>query len=408
MKYFRAIAFILFLSIIPAHAEIVEQSKSLNFFSGPVLFQDLDSTISAARIWVVSIAFLILCFGVLGKIQSGDIHERGFMKVVFIFLAMVAMANSNKILEFSTDMAAAFSEELGLDSSASFAEHIVSIERTLSPAQNEDVDAEEVTSETPQEKRGIVESFLKVTELKSWIQDWLYRRFTGVVFMAMSALLWVSSWVVTIFETARYFLLKFGGLLLPIFIAGLMTRTFSSQSINYIFGLIGIICWPIGWAIGNLGTLGLFAATGRLLRGDLIVGDEQAAQAADALSDSITNGVYNEASIEGIHSLASIGAGTMLCVVLMLILTCLWVIVITITVPKFMSSLFSSGADMFSGATKMAGAKEAVKFAANAPKATVGAVSGAAKMGTRAALNTAGMPTKVKSSMLKAAQRFNK
>jgi hypothetical protein len=428
-----------------AQAEIVEQTRSLNFFSGPVLFQDLEQTVLDARIWVTSIACLILFFGVLGKIQSGDLSERPFIKVVFIFVAMIAMANSSKILQFSMDMAEAFSESLGMQSSASLAEHVMNIDHTLSPEDtiNDEVEIQK-TSKNPFK---IVSQ--QVDSTKSWFKALILSGGLGVI----KAMLWGCGWIITLFETARFFMLQMSSLLFPIFIAGLLTRSFHSQSISYIFGLIAIICWPIGWAIGHLGTRSLFTATGRIIKADLVM-DEQAAEAAGAISDSIANGSYNEASLAGIDALSMLGWGTILSAVIMLALTCGWILVVTIMVPRFMQSLFSSGADLFTGAMgnigsvvggvagsavgSLAGgaASTGAKMAAGAgqaaisPVATVKAASagvqafgagarafGASKLagakevasfGARTAINTTTMPQKAESTMLKAAQSFNK
>ena len=333
----------LFFLIAPfvAQAEIVEQTRSLNLFSGPVLFQDLERTVLDARIWVSCIAFLIFAFGVLGKLHNGELAERTFSKVVFIFIAMVAMANSSKILQFSMDMAEAFSETLGMESSASLAEHVMNIDHTLTP---EDAISEQVESKESFDNPFTIVS-RQVNNTKSWFKALILRGGLGVI----KAMLWGCGWVITLFETARFFMLQMSSLLFPIFIAGLLTRSFHSQAINYIFGLIAIICWPIGWAIGHLGTKSLFAATGRLIQGDLVM-DEQAAEAADAVSDAIANGTYNEASIAGIDALSMLGWGTLLSVVLMLALTCGWILIVTIMTPRFMQSLFSSGADLFTGA----------------------------------------------------------
>ena len=47
----------------------------------------------------------------------------------------------------------------------------------------------------------------------------------------------------------QYFLLNAALIFMPVFVAGLGTQFYRSQSANFISGWIGVACWPIGWGL---------------------------------------------------------------------------------------------------------------------------------------------------------------
>ncbi|MDZ4816206.1 MAG: hypothetical protein SGI71_08070 [Verrucomicrobiota bacterium] len=80
----------------------------------------------------------------------------------------------------------------------------------------------------------------------------------GVMGFFLFCLLWVCTFVTDVYMVVRLFLLYAGTAILPVFIAGLGTQSYKSQGMNYILGLVAIACWPIGWALGHIGTVVLF------------------------------------------------------------------------------------------------------------------------------------------------------
>jgi hypothetical protein len=128
-----------------------------------------------------------------------------------------------------------------------------------------------------------------------------------------------------------------------------LTESFSSQAYSFIFNVIGLLLWPVGWAIGHLGTQSLFAAASKIMMVNAIKVDAAAAETAEAMQESIANGTYEPgASIDGISSLSSLGMGPLLCFVMIMGVTCIWILAVTFKAPHFIQQLVTSGGAGFS------------------------------------------------------------
>ena len=87
----------------------------------------------------------------------------------------------------------------------------------------------------------------------------IVRYFINMVICAVIGIFAIlAGCLIDCFLIARFFLLVISSIFLPVFIAGLVTGYFRTQAFNYIFGIIGIACWPVAWAVGHLGTRALF------------------------------------------------------------------------------------------------------------------------------------------------------
>ncbi len=73
----------------------------------------------------------------------------------------------------------------------------------------------------------------------------------------MACLVVVMIILTYLMEIFRYLLLYAGCALLPVFIAGMGLEILRSQSLKYVFGLLSVACWPIGWALANVVTVAL-------------------------------------------------------------------------------------------------------------------------------------------------------
>lgn len=82
----------------------------------------------------------------------------------------------------------------------------------------------------------------------------------GIMNILLGLTMAICCIILVLFESLRYFLLHMGSIVLPVFLAGLMTQSFRQQSINYVFGMIGVACWPIGWMLLNVGAEALLNA----------------------------------------------------------------------------------------------------------------------------------------------------
>lgn len=64
----------------------------------------------------------------------------------------------------------------------------------------------------------------------------------------------------------RYFAVHVGSIFLPIFIALFMVPALSGHATRFVSGIIGVILWPVGWSMVNLGTFSLLEAVHNALR----------------------------------------------------------------------------------------------------------------------------------------------
>jgi hypothetical protein len=68
-------------------------------------------------------------------------------------------------------------------------------------------------------------------------------------------------------DALRYFLLVLGSALLPIAVACYRCNSLRNQGNNYCLHMVGLCLWPMGWALGNIGTVALFDAWVGLMSG---------------------------------------------------------------------------------------------------------------------------------------------
>jgi hypothetical protein len=71
------------------------------------------------------------------------------------------------------------------------------------------------------------------------------------------ALLQACGIIIYVFVSVRYLLIHLESVVLPVFIAMMATQRLNGQGNNYVLGLVGILFWPLGWALGHIGTLAL-------------------------------------------------------------------------------------------------------------------------------------------------------
>lgn len=84
----------------------------------------------------------------------------------------------------------------------------------------------------------------------------LMMRFLAFVVAGLvSLVLMLASFIIAIMSAIRYFLLVTMSIMLPVFLAGLLSESWRSAARNFILQFIGVLSWPVGWSLGNLGTL---------------------------------------------------------------------------------------------------------------------------------------------------------
>ena len=78
----------------------------------------------------------------------------------------------------------------------------------------------------------------------------------AVIWMASKVAWWIVWWAYIIQKAMLYF----GVSLLPLFLPMFLVNATRGIAIRYVLGLIGILLWPLGWAVANLMTDGLLSS----------------------------------------------------------------------------------------------------------------------------------------------------
>ncbi len=142
---------------------------------------------------------------------------------------------------------------------------------------------------------------------------------------------------------ARYFLLYAEIALMPVFIAGLGTQFFRHQATTYISSWFGILLWPLGWGLWDLGTLSICDAI---------------ASFVDTGAQAILPANASMAQIVGVRALSMVtGASTLTLVMLVLLSVFLFVWVLTgaVAAPFLIQKAFTAGSHFFVGALAQGG-----------------------------------------------------
>lgn len=80
---------------------------------------------------------------------------------------------------------------------------------------------------------------------------------------AMACLTFLVLMLVYLADVLRALLFAGGGALLPVFIAGLGIDALRQPSFRFILGWVAIACWPVGWALAQVGTATLLEGANR-------------------------------------------------------------------------------------------------------------------------------------------------
>lgn len=179
----------------------------------------------------------------------------------------------------------------------------------------------------------------------------LFSSSTSIAEAFASAMVWLVGkiaslivWWAYLIQTAVYLM---GISIAPIFLGMLTLNTTRNIGISYLMGLIGIACWPLGWAVANIMTDSLLQA------------------AADkSLVNYLGSGGDDANAMQTLFFTLAVS---------------LWLIFTTIAAPVIISKVLSSGAQigtaMIGGFAGAVGAGVAAGVSAGASSAVVGAAS---------------------------------
>lgn len=185
----------------------------------------------------------------------------------------------------------------------------------------------------------------------------------------LSVISYITAFVLVIAETIRGMLLHTGSSLMPVFVAGLGTSWFRSNSMSYIFGYVSIAFWPVAWGLANIGTAAMYDYIFRAISGPLSLTAEQ----TNALLSSDDPANMQEIRRTLAEGMQLIGVTGQAYVAILLFMASVWAIGMTVIAPKLLTGVITRGADFFSGMAASTGAiTRGTSQVANMPSVAMG------------------------------------
>lgn len=169
----------------------------------------------------------------------------------------------------------------------------------------------------------------------------------------------IAAGIAWFMEAVRYFLLVTGAVLLPAAVACYRTKALGNQGHNYVMSMVSICMWPVGWALGHAGTVGLFNAWVSTMSGTNIWGQWANSMTWDhIMTDGITWKTGANALATGGQMWAmwaNFPAYFVISFVVGGVGLCVWIFVVTIGAPVLVHKLVTAGAAFYSGAASQTG-----------------------------------------------------
>lgn len=355
MKFFKPILFFIFLLVsVQSHAKVkvtVEYvNRDLLEYSYPVIFKNLPAKLAEFTPYFQAIAFVIILTA-LGFAFLNATESRSYLSaVVLAGVLSTIIATSGLFIQLGLDTVHSLNKGLRVDSPYTIAHRLYNAALHFQDPSIKSEDRNAVM-----EKRvmaGCEAGDQKIGAISFWKDPIGYINY-GIkslvgffISMVIHLLLHLCALFMVCVETIRYFLIRCGALILPVFIAGLMTKNFRAQSITYIFSLIGILCWPIGWSLGHIGTVALYDSILQIISGTLTTDSHLADNVIEELS-TVDNPFAHVSIVGGWIAVATVG--NLLCLLGMFLGIVLWVLLVTLSAPFLIQRCVSSGAQFFTG-----------------------------------------------------------
>jgi hypothetical protein len=146
--------------------------------------------------------------------------------------------------------------------------------------------------------------------------------------------------VMYVFLSVRYLLVHLESIVLPVFIAMIATDSLRGAGNNFVLGLVGIIFWPLGWALGHIGTLALANWFDSLVALTLHV---PGTQQPGAIYDMIVNGPAGGLPAPTLQALAMAVGITFVGAMIIGI----YVLIVTFAAPFIIGKALKSGSGIF-------------------------------------------------------------
>jgi hypothetical protein len=146
--------------------------------------------------------------------------------------------------------------------------------------------------------------------------------------------------VMYVFLSIRFLLVHLESIVLPAFVAMLATDSLRGTGHNFVLGIVGIIFWPLGWALGHVGTLALATWFNSLVGTTLHV---PGAPQPGAIYDMIVNGPGPGLPVPTPQALAVAVGITFVGALIIGI----YVLIVTFSAPFIIAKALRSGSGMF-------------------------------------------------------------
>lgn len=197
-------------------------------------------------------------------------------------------------------------------------------------------------------------------------------------------------YIMELFESVRFFLFQLGTIMLPMFLAMTATKNFRSQGFNYLLGFIALILWPLGWALGHLGSIALVEqAVKATVDGIMITGEISGAKVSTAILTGDRAVIILAGKLVGTALKKVVIWPALLNACAWTIAMLVWMFLVTISIPVLVHKTLVSGASLFTPLA--AGTGQAT--AALAGQAVTGMAAGGAQAsleGLRGTMNGIG------------------
>lgn len=355
MKNRNAILVLLIL-FIPfqffARLDGYEINAELGNYSHPIIFANLSEHLKEFKPYFQSIAFVILTSALIFALKRANEPQSYLGPIAFSGILIVLIAQCSFFLQLGNDTIYSLNKALKVDSTYMVANRLynaalnfygVNEEKVKNPARAAEMDAR---SNDALGEESAISSFDFLKNPFGILMKGIKMMVVMIIGAIISVVMALCSFLVIILETIRYFLIQCGALILPIFLAGLMTQSFRSQSITFIFGLIGILCWPLGWSLGHIGTTALFEGIIETVNRSIIIEEGRSHKVIEILSEINDPWSYVHLTKEWLV----VGDISMLLWLMLLFLgIVIWVVIVTLCAPFLIQRSIASGAQFFSG-----------------------------------------------------------
>lgn len=355
MKLIKTVLFLILLLVsLQSHGKVkvtVEYvNRDLLEYSYPVIFKNLPAKLAEFTPYFQAIAFVIILTALGFAFLNASEPKSYLSSVALSGLLSVSIATSGLFVQLGLDAVHSLNKGLKVDSSYAIAHRLYNAALHF---QDPVIKSEDRNTVMEKRVMAACEAGNQKIGIKSFWKDPIgginygIKSFVGFfISMVIYLLLHLCALFMVCVETIRYFLIRCGALILPIFIAGLMTKNFRAQSITYIFSLVGILCWPIGWALGHIGTVALYDSILQIINGSLTTDSQMASNVIEELS-TVENPFVHVSIVASWIAVATVG--NLLCLLGMFLGIVLWVLLVTLSAPFLIQRCVSSGAQFFTG-----------------------------------------------------------